>query len=196
MYEAATASDRAAAAAAASTLAKAALFSHRALLAPSKTPHMHRHACLLCVPHGRVLRIAAVQAAALVPAAQRPFVPYRARTFCTQQQRQQVASKLFGAALVLLLQELQVPPQQQQQVRRKVLVYDCSHSDKQGPTGQLAQLASAAVVPITEHRPSVCVCICLPHLIARPPARFKPCSHAICCSKHPWNATAGCFRPP
>jgi hypothetical protein len=57
-----------------------------------------------------------VQAAALVPAAQRPFVPYKARAFCTQQQRQQVAGKLFGLQLVLLLQELRVPPQQQEQV--------------------------------------------------------------------------------
>jgi hypothetical protein len=59
-----------------------------------------------------------VQAAALVPPAQRTFVPYKARAFCTQQQRQQVAGKLFGLQLVLLLQELRVPPQQQEQVSR------------------------------------------------------------------------------
>jgi hypothetical protein len=75
------------------------------------------HALLLLIS-------AAVQAAALVPAAQRPFVPYRARSFCTQQQRQQVAGRLFGLQLVLLLQELQVPPQQQEQVRRKLLAHD------------------------------------------------------------------------
>jgi hypothetical protein len=62
---------------------------------------------------------AAVQAAALVPPAQRPFVPYKARSFCTQQQRQQVAGKLFGLQLVLLLGELRVPPQQQEQVGRQ-----------------------------------------------------------------------------
>jgi hypothetical protein len=43
-------------------------------------------------------------------------VPYKARAFCTQQQRQQVAGRLFGLQLVLLLQELRVPPQQQEQV--------------------------------------------------------------------------------
>lgn len=62
----------------------------------------------------------AVQAA-LVAAAQRPFVPFKARAFCTQQQRQQVASRLFGSHLVLLLQELKVPPAQQEQVGHPLL---------------------------------------------------------------------------
>lgn len=72
--------------------------------------------CLCCCA-------AAVQAAALVPAAQRPFVPFRARAFCTQQQRQQVAGRLLGGQLVLLLQELRVPPQQQELVRQQRLVW-------------------------------------------------------------------------
>lgn len=59
---------------------------------------------------------AAVQALALVPNAARPFVPFRPRSFCTQQQRQQVANKLLGSYLVLLLKELSVEPSQQTQV--------------------------------------------------------------------------------
>lgn len=57
------------------------------------------------------------QALALVPNASRPFVPFRARSFCTQQQRQQVANKLLGSYLVLLLQELSVEPGKQKEVR-------------------------------------------------------------------------------
>lgn len=59
---------------------------------------------------------AAVQALSLVPNAAKPFVPYKPRAFCTQQQRQQVANKLLGSYLVLLLKELVVPPEQQRQV--------------------------------------------------------------------------------
>lgn len=59
---------------------------------------------------------AAPRAAALVPNQLKPFVPFRARAFTPQQQRQQVVSKLLGSYLVLLMKELQVQPQQQQQV--------------------------------------------------------------------------------
>jgi hypothetical protein len=44
-------------------------------------------------------------------------VPFRARAFCTQAARQQVANKLLGLYLTLLLRELQVQPAQQAQVR-------------------------------------------------------------------------------
>jgi hypothetical protein len=53
---------------------------------------------------------------ALVPAARRPFVPFKSRSFCTRAQRQQVANKLLGLYLTALLRELRVPPAQQTQV--------------------------------------------------------------------------------
>lgn len=59
---------------------------------------------------------AAGQALALVPAARRPFVPFKSRSFCTQSQRQQVTNKLLGLYLTALLKELQVPPAKQPQV--------------------------------------------------------------------------------
>jgi len=69
--------------------------------------------CMLSLQH----HTAVSQALALIPNASRPFVPFRARSFCTQQQRQQVANKLLGGYLVLLLQELSVEPGKQQKVR-------------------------------------------------------------------------------
>jgi hypothetical protein len=56
-------------------------------------------------------------------------VPFRARAFCTQAQRQAGVNKLFGPYLLLLLQELGVPAGQQEQVRTAlwlcVCVYVC-----------------------------------------------------------------------
>jgi hypothetical protein len=62
---------------------------------------------------------------ALVPTASRPFVPYRARAFCTQSQRQQVANKLLGGYLLLLLKELHVDARQQEQVGGRGVVCIC-----------------------------------------------------------------------
>jgi hypothetical protein len=76
-------------------------------------------------PTATSLPFAAGQALALVPSASRPFVPFRARSFCSQSQRQQVANRLLGLYLTLLLRELRVPPALQTQVRWTLTIENC-----------------------------------------------------------------------